>query len=375
MLFDFAVFAHWPRGLYLAKKLSEEGGKVAYVELLPRLKNPFGLFLSDSFQEGKEFLETLGFLSRQEGGFCLLSPQGVWPLQNMREMGDRQPVLKNELNLSSQNAQLLQDVRKMRDHHLVLESELSENSFNNHWLSYLALNLAGKVFEYNNSEFSEKGLNLFSDYFLFSADFKKTKQFKTDHPDISFYETQLEEISYEKKKPVFSLQNQLLESEKYFWLGDKCLPALAIKKTYGPYWEWSACFFSVDFGDYENIIPSHFVSLKHLVLPWSHDNLLSVFRKNGFVEVWTRNARENVELPLQGIKEHLETFFPGCVFSPMEKQVLKGPMIYGKGSLKPKTSVLQDKVYIEDLNDFFQLDLISEIHAENELCEILLETD
>ena len=349
MLFDFAVFAPWPRGFYLAKKLSEEGGKVAYVEILPRLKNPFGLFLSDNFQEGKEFLEALGFLSRQEGGFCLLSPQGVWPLQDMKEMGDRHPVLENEL---------------------------SENSFNNHWLSCLALNLAGKVFEYNNSEFSEKGLNLFSDYFLFSPDFKKIEQFKKDHPDISFYKAQFEEISCKKRESVFSIQNQPMESNKYFWLGAMHFPTLTIKKTYRPYWEWSACFFSVDFGDYEDTIPSHFISLKHLVLPWSHDNLLSVFRRNGFVEVWTRNAyRENTELSLQGIKEHLETFFPGCVFSPMKKPLLKGPMVYGRESLKSKTSALKDKIYIENLNDFFQLDLVSEIRAEHQLCEILLETD
>lgn len=347
-MFDSVIFAFWPRGLYLAKKLSEKGQKVAYVEILPRTKSPFGIFLDDNFKEEKEFLENLGFLSRQEGGFCLLSPEGVWPLQDMREMTDRHFVLKNKLN------------------------ENSFKEFDKYWLSYLSLNLAGKVFEYNNSEFSNKNVNLFSDYFLFKPYFKKIEYFQKTHPNITFYQAQLEEISFEKKEIAFCVQQQPIESQMYFWLAGNHFPILKKKKNFEPHWQWSAYFFKSDFGDYEEVIPPHFVSIKNLFLPWTHDNLLSVFHKEEQLEIWIREAyKGDKNLLDQGVKEHLENYFPGCAFSPIEKKSPTGLTVYSKESLKFKASDLKDRIYIENLNDFFQGDLVSEIRAERELFENL----
>lgn len=347
-LFDFIVFAPWPRGLYLAEKLSEKGKKTAYVEILPRPKSPFGLFLDENSKEEREFLKTLGFLFRQEGGFCLLSSEGVWPLQNVGEMKDRHPVLTNKL------------------------SEKSFKDFKNHWLTYLSFNLAGKVFEYNNSELSDKSLNLFSDYFLFEPSFKKTKYFQTDHHKISFYKAQFEEISFDNKELNCVIQNQTLKAEAYFWLAENHFPILENKKNCKPYWQWTAFFLKTDFGEYKEIIPSHFVSIQHLFLPWSHDNLLSVFNKRDYLEVWVRQAYEkDKESLLQGVKEHLKTLFPKCVFSSMEKTSPKGPIVYGKEKLELRVSDFKNKVYIENLNDFFQGDLASEIRAERKLFKSL----
>ena len=347
-MFDSVIFAPWPRGVYLAQKLSEKGQTVAYVEILPRQKNPFGLFLDEYSKKEKEFLECLGFLFRQEGGFCLLSPEGVWPLQDMKYMNDRHSVLKNKL------------------------TEDSFKNFKNYWLSYLSLNLAGKVFEYNNSEFSNKSLNLFSDYFLFEASFKKIEQFQKDHPKITFYKVLLKDISFEEKQPRFFIQKELLKSKKYFCLGVHHFPIRKDENSCRPYWEWSACFFKAGFGDYEKMIPSHFISLKDIFLPWSHDNLLSVFHKNSQLEVWVRKpCGRKKESLFKGVKEHLETFFEGCDFSSIEKKSPKGPLIYGHESLKMKHSALKNRVYVESLNDFFQSDLVSEIRSEYELFKSL----
>lgn len=350
-MFDSIIFAFWPRGLYLAKKLSEEKQKVAYVEVLPRPKNPFGIFLDENSKEEKEFLETLGFLSRQEGGLCLLSPEGVWPLQDMREMKDRHCVLRNKLN------------------------EQSFKEFDKYWLSYLSLNLAGKVFEYNNSEFSNKALNLFSDYFLFEASFKKTEHFQKDCPDVSFYQLQLDEISFAKKEQVFFVQQKPLKSKMYFWLaGNHHFPIPKNQKSCEPHWQWSAFFFKADFEDYAEVIPSHFVSIKHLFLPWSHDNLLSVFHEKGHLEVWVRQAyKRGIDSILQGVERHLKTYFPGCVFTAIEKKFQKSLMVYGEESLKFKIPDFKGRVYTESLNDFFQGDLVSEIRAERELFKGLQE--
>ena len=290
-MFDSVIFAPWPRGVYLAKKLSDEGRKVAYIEILPRSQNPFGLFLNENSQSEKEFLETLGFLFRQEGGFCLISPEGVWPLQEMNEMRDRHFVLKNTL------------------------TEDSFKNFQEHWFSYLSLNMTAKVFEYNNSRFSNKNLNLFSDYFLFENSFKKIEQFKKNNPKISFFEVFPEEIVFEEKQKKFFIQNKHLESDKFFWLGGNHFPTLKNKKTSEAYWEWEAFFFKVDFEDYKEIIPSHFVSLKDLFLPWSHHNMLSVFHKDGCLEAWfKRPYKKNKESILKEVQEHLESLFPFCNF-------------------------------------------------------------
>ena len=341
-MFDSVVFASWPRGLYLAKRLSEEGNRVAYVEILPRLKNPFGLFVSEDSKEEKDFLESLGFLFRQEGGFCLLSPEGIWSFQDMKEMINKHSVLKNQW------------------------SKDSSKDFKHNWLAYLSLNLAGKVFDYNNSEFSEQSLNFFSDYFLFEWSLKKIQQFQKDHPKISFYQVPFDTLSFQKRQCYFSVQKETLKGEEYFWLDRNTFPCLKNKTAREAHWQWEACFFAVDFGDYGDIIPPHFVSLKQPLLPWSHDNLLSVFHKINQLEVWVRKPYKK-KIELKGVKEHLETVFESCVFTAIKNKSLKGPLIYGKESLDFPSQIVKNKLYIGDVGDFFQMDLLSELCAEKKL--------
>lgn len=342
-MFYSVVFAPWPRGLYLAKKLSEQGLKVAYVELLPRQPAPFGLFIEDNSKVEKIFLESLGFLSQQEGGFCLLSSQGVWPLQDIKGMEARHPVLTNK----------------------------RQGHFANQWLSYLSLNLASKVFEYNNSEFSNRSLNLFSNYFLFEPSFKKIEQFQKNHPNISFYQISSED-KLQKQQMQSLIQENGWQAEKQFFLGTTSCPWVKGKDVKEPYWQWQACFFEMDFGDYVDTIPLHFVSIKDIFLPWSHDNLLSVFHKNGQLEVWMRvPSTKEVRSFIKGAKEHLETFFPNGSCSFIDKTSLKSWKLYSQASLFIQESSLKQGAYIENLNDFFQGDLVSEIGAEQELFDSL----
>ena len=343
-MFDFAVFASWPRGLYLSKQLSEKGYRVAYIDILPRRKNPFGLLFDESSEDIKFFLKAIGFLTPQKGGVCLLTSQGVWPLQEMKPIADRHVVLKNKLN------------------------NIQWNHFTDHWLSYLSLNLAGKVFEYNNSEFSDKNLNFFSDYFTFQEDVRKIKLFKTNHPGISFYNCFSEDISFDDKSLVFNIKEESVPAERYFWLKEYTGPPFKNKEVFRPQWVWSSFFFKIDLGGYEEILPHHFLSLKDLFLPWTHDNLLSVFLRQGKIEVWIRTAYgKNKQLFLKRVKEHLEFFFPGGLFFPIKDRFSTGPVIFGKNSLKNFIPSFKDKVYIENRKDFFQLDLASEIQAERKL--------
>lgn len=343
-MFDSAVFAHWPRGLFLAKKLAEAGRKTAYIEILPRLKSPFGFFLDESSKQEKDFLESLGFLLRQEGGFCLLSPEGVWPLQDMAPA--LCPTLKNQL-----------PAKPGRD-------------FDKHWLAYLSLNLAGRVFEHNDSEFSKGRLPIFSDYFLFEAEFKKAERFKKDHPDISFFRSGAADLFYKNGKLEFLAQGLAQKSEECFWLAGPAPPFLKAAKSLEPYWRWESCFLKADFGDYEDTVPARFVSIKNLFLPWANDNLLSAFREKGQLEIWMRIPRHKIAADfLKGSIAHLEGFFKGADFEPIEGKNSQGPALYSPESLKISGIKAREGVYIENLNDFFQIDLAGALRAEGRLFE------
>ena len=320
-MFDFAVFSFFPKGMYLAEKLSQMGCKTAYIELLPKRKSPFGFFVEEDFKEEKSLLEQVGFLFRQEGGFCLLSPKGVWPLQDMRDMAGKHPVLANQLRTNS------------------------VANFKHSWLSFLSLNLLGKIFEYNNSQFADKGLNFFSDYFLFEPSLEKISCFQKDHPEIAFYSVLPENISFESDKPV--------AAKKFLWLVEPHLFPLPDKKNRSPLLAVDSSFFKVDFSGYEDTVPTHFVSIKDISLPWSHDNLLSVFHHKGRMQVWMRVPfRAQPQFFVQGAKKHLLTFFKDGSFDYVKRAPFNGPFVYGPESLPARAEVLKKETLFKNRSPF-----------------------
>lgn len=375
-MFDFAVCAHFPAGLYLAQQLSRSGFKTAYVEIVPQRVRPFPLLLGETSEQGKHFLQSLGFLKLQEGGFCILSPQGVWPLQDMRAMAGHCPVIKNALRRAQP-----EDFK----------------DFSKDWLSWLSLNLSGRVFDGNLCAFSSDRLDLFKDCFLFSPSLKKIRLFKKDHPDIAFYSLLNGSVFWDETAEHFvinpSPQGQNLreqegfsnrfpakidsppgrfepESQKYIWLSDP--PPFVRQGKWAlspqPLWQWRSGFLKADFGDYESLIPSHFLLIKDIFLPWSHDNLFSVFHHSGLLEVWSRQAFGAVPVPgafLSSARAQLEAFFKGGRFSFSERRASEeGMAVFGPEVLKSPSSSLQDRLYIGDPNRFFQGDLDSLIQAE-----------
>ena len=342
-MFDSLILADWPRGLYLAKQLSLNNKKVAYIEQLPRLKNPFALSLNEQSQ--KEFLESLGFLSRQKGGFCLLSPEKIWPLQDMRDMKDRHASIKNfTCSFKKTPAPLFKD----------------------NWLSYLSLNLSAKVFEDNNSIFQNKGINLMTDYFLFEPSAKKMEEFKNIHPNISFWTTQDILLSFNKQQVIFSLKDKPITAKKIFCLTSPDSLSKRFKPVCKAHWQWQAYYLRANFINYKEIIPSHFIFLKNIFLPWSYDNLLSVFHREDILEIWMKlKPQEEPASFIKQSKKHLKDFFQGCDLKYVNKPITKGFKVYGKESLNVNFS--KQNIYIENNRDFFHGDLASEIYNEHEL--------
>ena len=397
----------------MAEKLSHAGFKTAYVEITPQMARPFPLLLGEADKKLKHFLQALGFLKLQKGGFCVLSPQGVWPLQDMRAMAGHCPVIKNALRRAQP-----EDFK----------------DFSQDWLSRLSFNLSSQVFDGNLSALSSDRLNLFEDCYLFSPSLKKIKLFKRDHPDMAFYSLLSGSALWDEqeerfvKNPSFQQNKEGLgkerfaikpsqqdkdldsqsfaanpspqqnkglkdqgfssgkgakigpqkrfepESRKYIWLSSappfirKDQSAQGLK----PLWQWRGGFLKADFGDYESLIPSHFILIKDIFLPWSHDNLFSVFHQSGLLELWSRQAFEAVSGDfLSSGRAQLEAFFKGGRFSLSERQAPEGMAVFGPEALKSPPSSLQDRLYVEDLNLFSQGDLASALQAEAQLFEAL----
>ena len=348
--FDSLIFADWPRGLYLAKQLALTGQKIAYVECLPRLKNPFPILLNEKPQQ--EFLESLGFLSQQKGGFCLLSPEGIWPMQEMKDMRDKHIPIKNFTS------------------HLKKHSNLS---FKNNWLSYLSLNLSSKTFKDNNSIFTDRGIKLLADCFLFEPSSKKIQEFKRKQSNISFWTAQEQTLSFKKQVTVL-LKDKALTAQNFFCLSDSNRISAELKAEKKPTWQWQACYLTADFFDYKKIIPSHFLFIKNIYLPWCYDNFLSVFYQHGTLEIWMKlKPQETSKIFFKQAKKHLTDFFKGSSLKLTNKAISKSIFIYDEKSLNLNLS--KQNVYIETGSDFFHGDLASELLNEQKLFKKAIEVD
>ena len=342
---DSLIFADWPRGLYLAKQLALAGQKIAYVESLPRLKNPFALFLNENEKDQREFLESLGFLSQQEGGFCLLSPEGVWSLQNMKAISKKHPPIQNFT--------------------CSFKKDLNP-PFRDNWLSCLSLNLSAKIFRDNNSIFKNRGIHLLEDCFLFEPSPKKIEEFKNNYPNILFLTASKQNISFKGQQAVLSFKDKNLTAKNFICLTSIDRISKEFNSTSEAHWQWQAYYLTVDFANYRDIIPSYFVFLKNIYLPWCYDNLLSVFHHQGVLEVWMRLKPKENSLPfIKQAQNHLKDFFKNCNLKSTNRPPAQGFKVYGEERFHfnfPKNGV-----YIENSEDFFHGDLASEMRNEQEL--------
>ena len=342
LYFDSLIFADWPRGLYLAKQLALTGQKIAYVECLPRLKKPLPFLSNQKFQQ--EFLEKFGFLSKQKGGLYILSPEGIWPMQEMKDMTDRLTPIQS-----------LTQAPTIKN----------KDSFKDNWLSYLSLNLAGKIFQDNNSSFTNTGLNLFADCFLFEPSPKKIKEFQNKQSNISFWTAEEQALSFKKQVSV-SVKDKTLSAKNFFCLSDPSRVSAELKIQIKPTWQWQAYYLTANFFDYKDTIPSHFLFIKNIYLPWCYDNLLNVFYQHGTLEVWMKlKPDETSNLFINQAKDHLTDFFKGSRLKLTNKARSKSFYIYNEECLK--LNLPKENIYIESSSDFFHGDLGSELLNEQQL--------
>ncbi|MBC6414951.1 MAG: hypothetical protein GDA46_00950 [Bdellovibrionales bacterium] len=328
--FDVLIVGDWPKGFYLAQQFSLKNEKVAYIELTPFLKNPFPVFLNESYPLEKVFLENLGFLSFQEGGLCFLTSEEVSFFQERK-----------------------------RDRNLGLSKT---NLFKKEMLSYLSSNLTSKVFEFNNSYLSEESLDLFSDCFLFEPSLRKKEEIKKKYPKIHFFSAQTKDLLLKDKQIVF----QDIVAKKTFCLTDR-IKDISNKAD----WKWRAYFFQRNLDSYESILPKHFLCIKNFFSPWCYDNLMSVFLRGEVLEVWMRlpltvNQNEFVKKA----QNNLESFFPGAEFHLRDSSFLESFCIYGKTALEIP-SKKSSGFYVQNCQDFFQGDLVHEINSEIKLWDKL----
>lgn len=302
--FDITIVSSWPRGLYLCTKFQKAGKKVCYIETPSESRQPDTLFLDESFQDQKSFLLSQGFLEKQKGGFSIISEQGVWNFQ--------------ETETVESNHSTLQFYRQGK----------RNGEFKKTWLSFFAFNYKTRFFEYNNSLFSQKPLNLFLDHYLFKPSIEKKREFKENNPKIYWLDGTASHLEVKENK-VF-LNSHLHKSERVFFFNRPSY------KKHTPFWQWDCFVFYGDLKDYVKIVPFHFVILNRIFLPWTHSNLLSVFRKDQEWCVWVRRSfymnSDEIERLKEEILQHLQNLFKIPFRFVKRKKDKPGFVAYGEES-------------------------------------------
>ena len=335
--FDVALFSSWPKGLYLAQQLHEiHGKKVCYIESFKESLPPFGVFLKEEQKKEQMFLESQGFLTKQEGGFCILTPQGIWQLQKSQ----------------------------------YLKSQISSKS---HWLSSLSHNLMNPIFEHNRFTSSSNSLDLFSDYYLFSPSLKKKREFK-EQAQWTWKTLQASsQIQWNSKG--FSLDGEEFQAQHIFCLEEELESHRTLSQSsfVSPEWKWRKLIFSGDLGSYQEVVPCHFVCINHLSLPWTHDNLLNVFQEKERWEVWLRlPARPLLEQEkkklIDSVIHSLGTYFKGTLFRFL-KTGEEGFSVYGKEKLNQFKFLKKESCppLFKSIDFFKQIELVSYIQSEKEI--------
>ena len=312
MTADFVIVSSWPNGVYLSGKLLEISKKVYYIDIQNSPHRPMGVFLSEDTQGERRFLESVGTLEKQEGGFCLLSEKGVWHFQEGT------------------------GVNRFND----------PDSSPFEWLSFFASGFMAPVFESNHQVFS-RPLDLRSDYFLFQPHFKKKAQIQS--AGLKFHCFSVpggDGLRLKDGKLLFPGKSVPLE--KVIGIGESASKIISPESPFLPEWEWISFDFLADLKDYEDIVPPHFVYVNRLCFPWTHDNLLSVFHNRGMFHVWCRqplgvwNGEDEEELILN-IQTHLQKVFPGVPFQFLKKGLSADLFVYGQKDFSrlEKVSLLQ----------------------------------
>ena len=336
--FDVIIFSPWPKGLYLAQQLHEvHGKKVCYIESFKEPLPPFGVFLKEGQKQEQTFLESQGFLTKQGGGFCVLTPQGVWQLQEAQHLRSQIPPKWD-------------------------------------WLSSLSHNLMNPIFEHNRFTSSLNSLDLFSDYYLFSPSIKKKKEFKEKAQWT--WKTLQTPSQIQWGAEGFSFEGEEFQAQHIFCLAEEVENhrASAQSPSVFPEWRWRKLIFSGDLGSYQEVVPCHFVCINHLSLPWTHDNLLNVFQDKERWEVWLRlparslSGKEKKEL-IGSVTKSLGTFFKGTSFHFL-KEGEEGFAVYGKEKLKQSKLSLKKGSYpslFKSIDFFKQIELVSFVQSEKEI--------
>ena len=302
-MFDVTVVSPWPRGLYLSKKFQDSGKKVCYIETPSENNQPISLFLNEE-EHLKSFLLSQGFLEKQEGGFCLVNEQGVWSFQETDPIESYHPALSH------------------------YRQGKKSGIFKEDWLNFFACSYKSRLFEYNNALFSGQPLNLFWDYFLFQPSVEKKRQFQKENPSLCWLKVKTSELKIQNND-IF-IKDSVHHSGKVFVFHqpsyELCLPE----------WQWDHIVFHGNLKDYDEIIPPHFVMINRFQLPWTHSNLLSVFKKREEWDVWFRrpfhtNYTEREKLKTK-ISRYMESFFK-IPFHFIKEGEEKGFTVYGKESL------------------------------------------
>jgi hypothetical protein len=311
--YDVTIVSIFNRGNWLASELSQQGYKVALIDLSHLMgrwtpsdwEGPFGIFKTTSLTESQIF-----FLF--EGEAIVESSKGyvIWSKQGPIEFAG--PLFGFQTDKGQLNSLVTKYLKNTETRSLAealdLRGQIKKSHFFKTWPVHLSHQIASGVY-YENVEAIDytDPLPLFAPFSfrqasraglsesLASCEKVGVKVFEdAELLDAHFKDEKLESLEVSQKE-----RSQIHSSNKWLWmlsglessvLKDKVKEQLHLQKPTEPDWAWVR--YAIEFSPSYSLkaLPPHFLMMDDIFTPWVHTNMMICNRtfKDTEMDVWLR---------------------------------------------------------------------------------------
>ncbi len=278
------------RGQWLALELKRLGYYVILVDLEHETLNftsediepPFGIFKNHLFESYIDRLEDESSLLHAENGFT------IWLKNSNLEF--RGSISKFQFKTLNINRETIDYIKNPKE-------KPKEFDFNQNWLAHLAHQISSTTFKTNINGLNDGTPAKLFDPFYFRLnsrrgmlDFKN----KLKKSGIEIYSS-IDDLDISSK--TLNINNKFIQYKDLIWMlssyeTDQILPKLRDKiftTVTKPTWYWIRYKIYIE-PEVAYSLPSHFVNLKDIYLPWSYENLMIVQKtvNIGELNCWLR---------------------------------------------------------------------------------------
>lgn len=282
---NIVIVSIYGRGDWLAFMLSRLGYSVILIELdsglnFEDIEGPFGVFQSKLLESFSDRLENESPLIHVDNGFA------IWLKDSIYEF--RGPISKFQFSKIDKNI-----INYLND---PLNTSL-EAEFDKSWLAHLSCQLSSTIFR-ENADCLNHGdpVPMFSPFYYRLTTRRGVVDFKNKLKGlgVEVYNS-IEDFNISSR--TVNLKNTTIEYKNLIWMltsseTDYFLPKLRnkiFKQVIKPVWYWVR--YNISFSTQVfDALPSHFVNIEDIYIPWSHENLMILQKTitNNHMNCWLR---------------------------------------------------------------------------------------